>query len=108
MLPYMVSTQIAAIDVDGLLQLPRVACLDLQNNDIGHIPPQLGNVTTLKLVHIATSPQVTCFFLLVNSILIYYVCFSPQASTARGEPISESKGNYSGKRNSISSGLFEG
>ena len=40
--------QIETIDVDGLLQLPMIGCLDLQNNNISHVPPNLGNVTSLK------------------------------------------------------------
>ncbi len=43
-------SKVATIDVDSLLQLPMVACLDLQNNSINQVPPQLGNVTSLKLV----------------------------------------------------------
>lgn len=40
--------QIAAIDVEGLKQLPMIQTLDLQNNSVAHVPPQLGTITTLK------------------------------------------------------------
>jgi len=30
------------IDVDGLLHVPMLACLDLQKNSISHVPPELG------------------------------------------------------------------
>ncbi len=44
--------QISSIDVDGLLQLPHLGCLDLQNNNISQVPPRLGTVATLKYVGI--------------------------------------------------------
>lgn len=40
--------QIGSIDVDSLRQIPGLACLDLQNNDIAQVPPQLGTLSTLK------------------------------------------------------------
>eukprot|EP00795_Rhopilema_esculentum_P004854 gene4854-21183_t len=42
------SNQIIEIDVDGLKKLQRISTLDLSNNNISHVPPELGNVTTLK------------------------------------------------------------
>ncbi|XP_078574385.1 leucine-rich repeat-containing protein 40-like isoform X2 [Branchiostoma floridae x Branchiostoma japonicum] len=47
---------IAAIDVDGLLKLPALATLDLQNNDIMQVPPQLGNVTSLRSLQLGGNP----------------------------------------------------
>ncbi|CAH1242999.1 LRRC40 [Branchiostoma lanceolatum] len=47
---------IAAIDVDGLLKLPQIATLDLQNNDIMQVPPQLGNVTSLRSLQLGGNP----------------------------------------------------
>ena len=41
-------TQISSIDVDGLKELPLISCLDLTNNNIQQVPPQLGLVTTLR------------------------------------------------------------
>lgn len=41
-------TQISSIDMDGLKQLPLISCLDLSNNNIQQVPPQLGLVTTLR------------------------------------------------------------
>ncbi|KAK3755618.1 hypothetical protein QZH41_017618 [Actinostola sp. cb2023] len=40
--------QIQSIDVNGLLRLPVLDTLDLQNNSISQVPPELGNVTTLR------------------------------------------------------------
>ena len=40
--------QIGDIDVAGLKKLPMVATLDLQNNNIGQVPPELGTVETLR------------------------------------------------------------
>lgn len=42
------SLQIDFIDVDGLLCLPLLATLDLQNNNIAQVPPKLGSVISLK------------------------------------------------------------
>ena len=42
--------QITTIDVEALRQLPMVQTLDLQNNSVAHVPPQLGTIATLKLV----------------------------------------------------------
>ncbi len=52
MLPHHSLSQINSIDVTLLSQIPGLACLDLQNNSIGQVPPQLGTVTTLKSVHV--------------------------------------------------------
>ena len=40
--------QITEIDIDGLRKLPKIAGLDLSNNNIHNVPPELGNVRTLK------------------------------------------------------------
>lgn len=42
------NNQISEIDVDDLLQLKTLHTLDLSNNNIARIPPQLGNVSWLK------------------------------------------------------------
>lgn len=42
--------QITTIDVGGLLNLKQLSCLDLSNNDIGRVPPELGNMEWLRLV----------------------------------------------------------
>lgn len=42
--------QIGAIDASGtgLAALPRLATLDLANNDIDQVPNELGNIKTIK------------------------------------------------------------
>ena len=40
--------QIQAIEVESLLPMSSLSTLDLQNNDIAQVPPQLGNVTQLR------------------------------------------------------------
>lgn len=40
--------KITEINVDGLKKLSRIATLDLTNNNISHIPPELGNITQLR------------------------------------------------------------
>ncbi|XP_033226281.1 leucine-rich repeat-containing protein 40-like isoform X2 [Belonocnema kinseyi] len=42
--------QIAKIDVPALKKLRRLATLDLSNNNIGHVPPELGTLIHLKEV----------------------------------------------------------
>jgi len=42
------SNQITEIDVSGLERLPKLANLDLSNNNIQSVPPELGKITTLK------------------------------------------------------------
>lgn len=40
--------QIVEINVPGLAKLKRLATLDLGNNNIGHVPPELGNLKQLR------------------------------------------------------------
>jgi Leucine-rich repeat (LRR) protein len=47
------NNQITAIDVEGLRQLPMIQTLDLQNNSVAHVPPQLGTISTLKHLQLA-------------------------------------------------------
>ena len=44
----MSNNQLADIDVNGLLELKTLQCLDLANNNIARIPPELGRVEWLK------------------------------------------------------------
>ena len=44
----MANNQVVDIDVDGLLELKTLQVLDLSNNNISRVPPQLGNVSWLK------------------------------------------------------------
>lgn len=48
--------QIESIMVEELLRLPLLACLDLQNNSITHVPPQLGNITSLRHLQLSGNP----------------------------------------------------
>lgn len=40
--------QITDICIDGLSRLKRLATLDLSNNNIGQVPPELGNMKQLR------------------------------------------------------------
>ena len=40
--------RLTSVNVSGLSQLRGLATLDLANNDINHIPPELGNMTQLR------------------------------------------------------------
>ncbi|KAJ9601653.1 hypothetical protein L9F63_000186 [Diploptera punctata] len=40
--------RLTSVNINGFTQLRRLATLDLANNDISHIPPELGNLTQLK------------------------------------------------------------
>ena len=40
--------QISVIDVPKLSQLPKLTVLDLQNNAIQQVPPELGNLTQIR------------------------------------------------------------
>lgn len=40
--------QITDICIDGLSRLKRLAILDLSNNNIGQVPPELGNMKQLR------------------------------------------------------------
>lgn len=40
--------KIDSIDADGIKQLPVLATLDLQNNNISQVPPELGLCTQIK------------------------------------------------------------
>ena len=48
--------QITSIDVDGLRSLALLAVLDLSNNDIQQVPPQLGTLTQLKSLQLEGNP----------------------------------------------------
>ena len=50
--------QIEIIDVFGLKKLPVLSCLDLHNNSINSVPPELGTITSLRY-------STMCFFVLL-------------------------------------------
>lgn len=40
--------KITVINVEGLSKLKRITVLDLANNNIGYVPPELGNLKQLR------------------------------------------------------------
>ncbi len=48
--------QISSIDVQGLSALKSLAVLDLQNNSIGAVPPELGLMTQLRTLQLEGNP----------------------------------------------------
>ena len=48
--------QIKVIDVQGLRQLKMLAVLDLANNDIQQVPPELGTLTQLRALQLEGNP----------------------------------------------------
>jgi len=46
------NNQISSIDASKLAQLPSIAILDLQNNAIQTVPPELGNVTQIRTLQL--------------------------------------------------------
>ena len=56
--------QISVIDVPKLSQLPKLTVLDLQNNAIQQVPPELGNLTQIRSLQL----EVRCH---LSTILLY-------------------------------------
>ena len=48
--------QIKVIDVDGLRKLKVLTVLDLSNNDVQHVPPELGTITQLRSLLLDGNP----------------------------------------------------
>ena len=48
--------QIKEIRVDDLRKLSMLAVLDLSNNDIDHIPPELGRLTHIRTLQLEGNP----------------------------------------------------
>lgn len=44
--------KITSINVEGLNNLKKLAVFDLSDNSIGHVPPELGNMTQLRCLHL--------------------------------------------------------
>ncbi|XP_069126411.1 leucine-rich repeat-containing protein 40-like [Argopecten irradians] len=53
---FMDNCKIDTVDAAGVCSLPRIGTLDLQNNNISQVPPELGNCTQLKSLQIAGNP----------------------------------------------------
>lgn len=47
---------INSLEISNLVQLTSLATLDLQNNDLTQIPPELGNMTQLKSLSLSGNP----------------------------------------------------
>ena len=47
---------IKEIDVDALRKLKVLAVLDLSNNDVQHVPPELGTITQLRTLQLEGNP----------------------------------------------------
>lgn len=50
------NNQVSNVDSAGFLQLPVLATLDLQNNNISQVPPELGNCTSIKSLQLGGNP----------------------------------------------------
>ncbi|KAJ8306189.1 hypothetical protein KUTeg_016734 [Tegillarca granosa] len=50
------NNSISAIDVEGFRSMSMIATLDLQNNNIANIPPELGLCTQLKALELSGNP----------------------------------------------------
>merc|ERR1712029_217396 len=48
--------QIKEIRVDNLKELPMLAVLDSSNNDINHVPPELGRLTQIRALQLEGNP----------------------------------------------------
>ena len=97
--------QIESIMVESLLQLPLLACLDLQNNSITHVPPQLGNVTSLKCVVVCQS---RIELLIPPSPLPPHTPPNPQTPAAVRQPIPYPQSVCTCQRNTCLAGLSSG
>ena len=65
------NNQVKMIYVEGLTKLKRLATLDLHNNNIDFVPPQLGNVTQLRFVLILYP---FCYVILFACFCIHFSC----------------------------------
>ena len=44
--------QVSTVEVDKLSKLPQLAILDVQNNGIQTVPPELGNLTNIRTLQL--------------------------------------------------------
>jgi len=47
-----ISNKVDAVNLEGLNKLPMLAVLDLSNNNIAQVPPELGLLTQLKTLNL--------------------------------------------------------
>ena len=45
-------SQVSTVEVDKLSKLPQLAILDVQNNGIQTVPPELGNLTNIRTLQL--------------------------------------------------------
>lgn len=65
--------QITNIDVLGLCKLRRLAILDFSNNNIAHVPPELGNLIHLRYFYMVLKQEnyLALHIDLFHSFIIY-------------------------------------
>ncbi|XP_060073682.1 leucine-rich repeat-containing protein 40-like [Ylistrum balloti] len=53
---FMDNCKVDTVDAAGVCSLPRIGTLDLQNNNISQVPPELGNCSQLKSLQLGGNP----------------------------------------------------
>lgn len=66
------NNQLSEIDAVKLQSLTKLASLDLQNNNISMVPPELGNCTSLRYV-ITVCHYGTSLCTSLRYVVLYYV-----------------------------------
>ena len=73
--------KIECINVEGLMNLTNLTCLDLHNNSIQQVPPLLGRMEWLRYMYIHVLCTCTCIYMYcvhvphVNHILLL-LCYN--------------------------------
>ena len=83
----MCGNQIASIDVDGLASLKNLAVLDLQNNSIDQVPPELGNLKHIRSLSLEGNafrvPRPAIFVKGTQAVMVYLRDRIPLDSASR-------------------------